>query len=104
MYMKGESILMRQRYFKQLFDKVFSYKEALAVHVPKVTIVGDETCHIENHQGIVSFSDTELILKVKSGFVSIVGSSLVITMMLQQELFLKGHVQHVKFSNNLLGD
>lgn len=99
--MKGERHFMRQQRFKRLVEKYFAMPQEMIVNLPKVTIIGQTSCHIENHQGIVSFSDSQLILKAKTGFIIIVGSSLTITMMLREELFLKGHVKHVEFSNNL---
>jgi len=92
---------MRQRKFSQTLRNIFSLPEMMIVSLPKVTIIDKKLCHIENHHGIVSFTDSQLILKAKSGFIIIVGSSLIITMMLQEEIFLKGIVEEVKFSNNL---
>lgn|SRR5690625_1497812 len=99
--MKGEKQLMRQRNFFQTIKGFFTLSETMFVNLPKVSIVDTKLCHIENHHGIVSFTDSQLILKAKSGFIIIVGSSLIITMMLQEELFLEGIVKEVKFSNNL---
>ncbi|HLS06479.1 MAG TPA: YabP/YqfC family sporulation protein [Bacillota bacterium] len=89
---------------QHLFSRIkqlFALPQHMTFHSPKITVINNETCHIENHQGIVTFTDSQLIVKTKTGYMIVLGSSFVVTLMVQEELFLQGLINEVKFSKKL---
>ena len=56
----------------------------------RITLVGQVHIYIENHRGLLVFSDKEVRLLLKHGQLLIKGQSFVIKTILPEELCLKG--------------
>ncbi|HLR73750.1 MAG TPA: sporulation protein YqfC [Virgibacillus sp.] len=69
----------------------------VVLELPRITVVGQLHVYIENHQGLATYSSTELKLKTDQGFVQILGSSFVLKMMLPEEILLEGTIDEIKF-------
>lgn len=67
------------------------------LELPRITMIGQIHVYIENHKGLIVYSDTELKLKTNQGYVQISGSSFVLKMMLPEEILLEGLITEVKF-------
>lgn len=65
--------------------------------LPRVTIVGQLHIYIENHKGLLSFSDQELRLLLKQGQLLIKGKSFVIKTILPEEILLEGKINEVLY-------
>lgn len=77
--------------------KQFALPSDIVSDLPRITILGQLHVYIENHKGLVVYSDTELTLKTHSGLVKISGTGFVLKMMLPQELLLEGEILDVSF-------
>ncbi len=77
--------------------KYLALPSDVILELPRITMIGQIHAYIENHQGIVTYSDTELKLKTNKGFVQITGSAFIIKMMLPEEILLEGTISEVKF-------
>lgn len=58
--------------------------------MPRITVVGFLQIYIENHHGVLLFTDQELRLLLKKGQLIIRGQNLVIRMITSHELFVEG--------------
>lgn len=67
------------------------------LELPRITMIGQIHVYIENHKGLIVYSDTELKLKTNKGYIQISGSSFVLKMMLPEEILLEGLITEVKF-------
>ncbi|MCR2820439.1 sporulation protein YqfC [Lederbergia panacisoli] len=65
--------------------------------LPRVTIVGQLHIYIENHKGLLVFTDKELRLLLKQGQLLIKGKSFVIKTILPDELLLEGKIEEVHY-------
>lgn len=65
--------------------------------LPRVTIVGQLHIYIENHQGLLMFTDQELRLLLKQGQLLIKGKSFVIKTILPEEILLEGKINEVLY-------
>lgn len=65
--------------------------------LPRVTIVGQLHIYIENHKGLLAFSDKELRLMLKQGQLLIKGKSFVIKTILPEEILLEGKIIEVQY-------
>ena len=70
------------------------------LELPRITIIGQIHVYVENHQGLIMYSDTELKLKTHKGFIQILGSEFVLKMMYPEEILLEGKISEVKFVPN----
>ncbi|HHB2168884.1 sporulation protein YqfC [Bacillus cereus group sp. BfR-BA-01424] len=65
--------------------------------LPRITLVGQVHIYIENHRGLLVFSDKEVRLLLKHGQLLIKGQFFVIKTILPEELLLEGIIEQVTF-------
>ena len=64
--------------------------------LPSIELKGDCAMMLEQHRGIVSYSDTEVCIAVNIGCISVGGSNLAIRVMNQQKIILCGRIESVR--------
>ncbi|MBB6445983.1 sporulation protein YqfC [Bacillus benzoevorans] len=65
--------------------------------LPRITMIGNIHIYIENHRGLITFSDKELRLLLKQGQLLIKGKAFVIKTILPEEILLEGKIDQVTF-------
>ncbi|WP_059102662.1 sporulation protein YqfC [Shouchella shacheensis] len=65
--------------------------------LPRITMIGQLHIYIENHRGVLRFSNEELRLLLKEGQLLIKGNGFVLKTILPEELLLEGTIEHVQF-------
>lgn len=65
--------------------------------LPRITMIGQIHIYIENHRGLIAFSDKELRLLLKQGQLLIKGKSFVIKTILPEEILLEGKIDQVTY-------
>ncbi|WML59694.1 sporulation protein YqfC [Neobacillus sp. PS2-9] len=65
--------------------------------LPRITMIGQIHIYIENHRGLLAFSDKELRLLLKQGQLIIKGKSFVIKTILPEEILLQGKIDQVTY-------
>lgn len=68
--------------------------------LPRVTLVGQVHIYIENHRGLLAFTDKEVRILLKHGQLLIKGDSFVIKTIFPEELLLEGTINQVLFLEN----
>ncbi|AYA77072.1 MULTISPECIES: sporulation protein YqfC [unclassified Robertmurraya] len=63
--------------------------------LPRITMIGQIHIYIENHRGLLTFSEKELRLLLKQGQLLIKGKAFVIKTILPEEILLEGKIEHV---------
>ncbi len=63
--------------------------------LPRITMIGQIHIYIENHRGLITFTDKELRLLLKQGQLLIKGKSFVIKTILPEEILLEGKIDQV---------
>ncbi|MBU8905663.1 sporulation protein YqfC [Desertibacillus haloalkaliphilus] len=63
--------------------------------LPRITMIGQIHIYIENHRGVLQFSNQELRLLLEQGQLLIKGESFVIKTILPEELLLEGKIDQV---------
>lgn len=84
---------------KQLIVKRMDLPEDVMMDIPRITMIGQIHIYIENHRGLLAFSDKEVRLMLKQGQLLIKGSSFVIKTILPEEILLEGNIDQVLFIN-----
>ncbi|GLB58250.1 sporulation protein YqfC [Cytobacillus sp. NCCP-133] len=65
--------------------------------LPRITMIGQIHIYIENHRGLLAFSDKELRLLLKQGQLLIKGKAFVIKTILPEEILLEGKIDSVTY-------
>ncbi|GAB4073409.1 sporulation protein YqfC [Barrientosiimonas marina] len=78
-------------------SKHFSLPSDVMMELPRITMIGQLHIYIENHKGLMVYSETELKLKTNKGYIQITGTAFVLKMMLPEEILLEGNIEEVKF-------
>lgn len=66
--------------------------------LPRVTMIGQLHIYIENHKGVIHFSNDELRLALKEGQqMKVKGEDFVIKTILPEELLLEGKITRVEY-------
>lgn len=86
-----------QQQIRTWVGRYFDLPSDVMLDLPRITTIGSIHAYIENHTGLLLFSDREVRLKYRDGHLSIKGESLRIKMMLKEELLLEGTLDSIEF-------
>ena len=67
----------------------------VVMDLPRITMIGQLHIYIENHRGVLRFSNTELRLSLNQGQLLIKGEDFVIKTIFPEELLLEGKIEQV---------
>ncbi|NLP51271.1 sporulation protein YqfC [Bacillus sp. RO1] len=65
--------------------------------LPRITMIGQIHIYIENHRGLLTFTDKEIRLLLKQGQLLVKGESFVIRTILPEEILLEGKINQVMY-------
>lgn len=71
--------------------------EDVMMDFSRITMVGQIHIYIENHKGLLSFSDKEIRILLSQGQLLIKGKAFVIKTILPEEILLEGKIEQVLF-------
>jgi sporulation protein YqfC len=98
--MKGGSFCMAKKWVhkaRQWMTKTMDLPEDVMMDLPRITMIGQIHIYIENHRGLLTFTDNEVRLLLKQGQLLIRGQSFVIKMILPEEILLEGKIVEVTY-------
>lgn len=75
-----------------LFADVLEMPEELAMDLPRVTLIGNIKLSVENHKGIIDYSEEAIRLRVNDGFLTAKGHQLVLKNISAEEVLLQGEI------------
>ncbi|WP_240376589.1 sporulation protein YqfC [Bacillus piscicola] len=74
--------------------------EDVLLDVPRLTMIGQLHLHVENHRGILHFSNEQVRLKLTQGEILINGENFVIKNILPDEILLEGTIVEIRYVND----
>ncbi|MUV39599.1 uncharacterized protein JNUCC1_03477 [Lentibacillus sp. JNUCC-1] len=83
--------------FKPWLNQHLDLPSDTLLEVPRITAIGQFHVYIENHKGLILYTDQKLVLKSDQGEIQITGQGFVIKMMLPEELLLEGQIESIQF-------
>lgn len=91
---------MRQwnRRLSKLTAKLLDLPQDVVLDLPRFTMIGNRQLYIENHRGVLHFSDESLKLALSQGNLEISGKQLVIRAILPEEVFIEGVISDIRYS------
>ncbi len=70
----------------------------LILDMPRITMIGPLQMYVENHRGVLVFSDQEVrILLSNQGQLLVRGSQFILRKILPEEVLLEGRIREVKY-------
>ncbi len=79
--------------------KQLDLPEDVMMDFPRITMVGQLHIYIENHRGLLTFSDREVRVLLSHGQLLVKGEGFVIKTMWPEELILEGKIEQVLYIN-----
>lgn len=95
--MRGGSLMKNLQRVKDWLTKQMDLPSDVLMDLPRITLIGQIHIYIENHRGLLLFSDKEVRLLLKKGQLLIKGHSFVIKTILPDEMLLEGMIEQVLF-------
>ncbi|MFV9511025.1 sporulation protein YqfC [Tepidibacillus sp. LV47] len=87
---------LRKR-LKQLTVKQLELPKDVIFDLPRITMIAPFQMYIENHRGVIQFTDQYLHLRLSKGELKIYGSQLVIRAILPEEVFIEGIIKSIEY-------
>jgi sporulation protein YqfC len=78
--------------WREGFTKLMHLPGDALLDVPRLTWVGVNQLHIENHTGIIHFEPSKLTVQTPVGQLKLVGEQLELILMTRDELFVVGTI------------
>jgi sporulation protein YqfC len=101
--MKGGSFFMAKNWagrVRNWMAEKMDLPQDVMMDLPRITMIGQIHVYIENHRGLLVFTDKELRLLLKQGQLLIKGKSFVIKTILPEEILLEGKIDQVIYIND----
>lgn len=64
--------------------------------LPRLTLIGDRQLYIENHRGVINFTDEVLRLSLSKGELEVRGRELIIRTIWTDEVFVEGVITGIE--------
>jgi len=98
MFEKGEPSSMRQikRKLHRLTATLLDMPEDVVFELPRMTLIGDRQLYIENHRGVIHFSEDLLRLSLSKGELEVTGTGLIIRTIWTDEVFVEGVIKGIQ--------
>lgn len=85
------------RKFNQITAKLLDLPQDVILDLPRMTLIGNMQLYIENHRGVLHFSNELMKLALNKGSLEVRGKQLVIRAIFSEEVFIEGVIEDVKF-------
>ncbi|WP_078545564.1 sporulation protein YqfC [Litchfieldia alkalitelluris] len=89
-----------RNYMKSWITTKMELPADVMMDLPRITMIGQLHIYIENHRGLLTFTDKEVRLLLKQGQLLIKGEAFVIKTILPEEILLEGKISHVLYIDN----
>ena len=92
---KNSKIKKPGRFMRAMFAEALEMPEELALDLPRVTLIGNVSLHIENHRGIINYSAQEVRLRVSEGYLIARGSGFKLRSISKTDVSLEGEINNL---------
>ena len=88
------------QYVRKWMTQKMDLPQDVMMDLPRITMIGQVHIYIENHRGLLAFSDGEVRLLIKNGQLLVKGKAFVIRTILPEEIMLEGKIDQVIYIND----
>lgn len=87
---------MKKRISERAAD-AWGVPKDVIMNIPRLTISGDKEIYIENHKGILEYTDTEIRIFTAMGIVRVCGKNLIIDRIRLEDIVISGCFSRVEY-------
>ncbi len=85
------------RKWNQFTAKMLNLPQDVVQDLPRITLIGNMQLYVENHKGVLHFSNEALKLELSKGKLEVYGKQLVIREIFTEEVFIEGVIHEIKY-------
>ncbi len=85
------------RKFTEYIADTMNMPKDVVMDLPRLSICGNKEIYIENHKGLLMYTDSELSVKMHDGIMRVYGSGLRIIVMEPDRFVLNGDFERVEY-------
>lgn len=93
----GKALRKLRQKIKQLTANQLELPKDVIFDLPRITMIGSYQIYIENHRGVIQFTDQFLHLRLSKGELRLVGKQLVIRTILPEEVLVEGIINEIHY-------
>ncbi|ADL12157.1 sporulation protein YqfC [Acetohalobium arabaticum] len=82
---------------KNKFAELFEMPKDTVLDAPRISMVGNMELTLENHRGIIEYTEDQVRIRINSGQVVISGAELIIADLTKQTVNIKGQIIDISF-------
>lgn len=87
------------RKFNEFLADALRMPKDVIMDLPRVSICGDREIYIENHKGLMEYTDNEISIKMNDGIIHLKGRELRIIVMEYERMVVNGIFERVEYEN-----
>lgn len=88
------------RSFSEYLADTMRMPKDVLMDLPKISICGDKEIFIENHKGLIEYSDTVVRMKMNDGIVCVHGTDMRIVVMQYDRMVINGNFAGVTYEKS----
>ncbi len=83
--------------FKAIFSDIFEFPREVVLGFPRLILVGNLQLMVENHRGVIAYSDQVIRIGASNGELVIRGRELQIKNLYAEELMIRGIIEGLDY-------
>lgn len=96
-YIEVDAVGKKSYKLREKISNTFELPKDIVLDVSKVIIIGTGQVTIENHKGIVEYSEKLIRINTGNGVMKLCGRNLTIKTILQEEITVTGELSNIEF-------
>jgi sporulation protein YqfC len=88
--------MQRQRLQKKLAN-LLEIPDDIVLDLPRITLLGNMQMLVENHKGIIEYTNKNVRIRLKRGELVLVGVGLLLGNLQAEELIVEGEITELRF-------
>ncbi len=82
---------------KKSIAEILELPKDIILDLPKIIMIGNLQIYIENHKGILEYTDNRIRINTKNGVLRIIGKNLMLKNIVMEEIIIVGKINQVDF-------
>lgn len=82
---------------KETISSAFDLPKDIIMDVAKITVIGTVQVAVENHKGVIEYSEQQIRVNSENGIIKISGERLNIKSILHEEIVIEGDITGVSY-------
>ncbi|HZJ76080.1 MAG TPA: sporulation protein YqfC [Oscillospiraceae bacterium] len=82
---------------KKSIAEALELPKDIILDVPKIIMIGNLQIYIENHKGILEYTDERIRINTKNNVLRIIGKNLILKNIVMEEIIIVGEINQVDF-------